>query len=79
MDLRELLQRRVRWAPEGHRLDVGVDENLDEAFGNPCRGVFKVLLMRYRTYTHRGAYTVKVPGPGTPLGQHLRVGWKPGT
>ena len=30
------------WHREGSRLDVDRDTNVDEVFGNPCKGVFKV-------------------------------------
>lgn len=75
--MREALQHRVKWHRYGTRLHVGTDENLDETFGDPCPGVFKVLVVRYKTYEYKGTFPLDVPGPGTPLGSNLRLGWMP--
>lgn len=34
--------RKVVWTPNGFKLDIDVDEDLSEIFGDPCPGVFKV-------------------------------------
>ena len=104
--MREKLQNQVLWHRDGSRLDIFSDTDVDDLFGNPCRGVFKVgrsldcrrgvwrslraladavlqclqvLILRYSTVDTKGVYKIHVPGPGTPLGQNLRIGWMPGT
>jgi len=42
-------------------------------------GTGQVLVLRYSTVDTKGLYKILVPGPGTPLGQHVRIGWMPGT
>lgn len=77
IDMKNRLQELVRWHRYGSRIHIGADENLDELFGDPCPGVFKVLMVRYKQYDYKGYFEMNVPGPGTPLGANVRLGWMP--
>jgi hypothetical protein len=58
---------------KGRVLHVGRGENLEELFGDPCRGVFKNLHVRYKMPGWIDTHIVETYGKG--LRSALRIGW----
>ena len=58
---------------KGRVLHVGRGENLEELFGDPCRGVFKNLHVRYKMPGWVDVHIVETYGKG--LRSALRIGW----
>ena len=71
-DITVMLQRRLD-ANKGKVLHIPRSEDLYKTFGDPCRGVFKNLVIRYQM--PMWMQTLEVEGVGRTLAATLRIGW----
>ena len=71
-DVTPVLQRRLD-RNKGKILHVPRREDLEKSFGNPCRGVFKKLFIRYQM--PMWMQTLEVEGIGRRLQATVRLGW----
>eukprot|EP00505_MAST-04D_sp_SCG-Rhode-Island_P003871 Stramenopile-MAST_4_protein_3871 len=71
-DITVMLQRRLD-ANKGKVLHIPRSEDLYKSFGDPCRGVFKHLVIRYQM--PMWMQTLEVEGIGRTLEATLRIGW----
>ena len=71
-DITSILTRRLD-RNKGKLLHVPRSEDLEKSFGNPCRGVFKNLFIRYQM--PMWMQTLEVEGIGRRLQATVRLGW----
>eukprot|EP00943_MAST-04B_sp_MAST-4B-sp1_P003621 g3621.t1 len=71
-DITSILQRRLD-NNKGKLLHVPRSEDLEKSFGNPCRGVFKNLFVRYQM--PMWMQTLEVEGVDRRLQATVRLGW----